>query len=288
MKLTLGKREVNLILGIISLGVLVSYIFFFYMPKNEDYQKRLATSETLITQSNQITNLSADLQKLEENRTRYQEELDKIRPSFENPAPSIPQVEENVDHNSLIITLEEIADRNQIDMTMKTPFENGSTGSNGGNNSNPNGMIDQANQNLQNGGIANNIGTGDANQVANELGVQSNSLGEQVNNGNEVGGSSNPNTVPLQGNPNDPMNNMNGMNGMVGTPSTNDGTYQFNVLGEYRSIMIFLFELRNLEYQGSISNFELKYNTEESTKEGGFPLNATFNVKFSSNKGGVE
>lgn len=289
MKLSLSKREVNLILGVISLLVLVSYIFFFYMPKNEDYKKRMETFELLSSQSKQIRDVNSDLQKLQENKSLYEAELNKIRPIPNQP--NTPQLEDNVDHNSLIVTLEEIADRSQIDMVMRTPYENASsaisTPVNGETGTvNPDGTIsqaiDQTNQELQNGGIAQNVGGGATNQAANELGVEGTTLGGNPTN-DPAGDPNNPtgsaNTVPLQGMPN--------VENQV-PQQTNDGSYQFNILGEYRSIMIFLFELRNLEYKGVITNFEIKHNPAEGSKEIGFPLSATFNVKFSAKEGGVE
>ena len=71
-------------------------------------------------------------------------------------------------------------------------------------------------------------------------------------------------------------------------PSGGDITYEIEIRGEYRSVMVFMHKVQNLISILRVDNFVITYNEEARTKEKhqSFPLEARFNITFFSQEGG--
>lgn len=238
----LSKRDVNLILGIISLVIIVAFIFLVYMPKYKDYQTEMDKIQPNRTYYQQAKSLIQNLPQLEENLKSYQDKKD------------TKQVTKSLNENQLFITLEELADANQIDMF----FQKASS---------------QPTQTAPATGQAT-----DPNATAGANGTPANGQGTPAT--TPATTPTTPATTPANGQAADP----NTANGQVPTVA-GANTYTMAIKGEYRSIMVFLFELRNLEFPATISQFKLVYNQNPS-KDNGFPLEATFVVSFADKGGG--
>lgn len=236
----LSKRDVNLILGLLSFILLLSFIFFFYTPKNEQYKEEVASLDSTRVQFQKTKAVLQDLPTLEGNLEKYREKSAK-------KAAEVPTESNHLNENKLLITLEDLADRTQIDMELSknilnptppvTPVASNPTGTN------PDGTpITPA--------------TPEATPPADGTTTT------------PTDGTVTPATTPP------PV-----------APPIEDGSYKFVLKGEYRSVMVFLFEIRNLEFPANVSNFEIKYN-QKISNEKGFPLEATFTAKF-EDQGGV-
>lgn len=244
----LSKRDVNLILGILSLLLLVSFIFFFYAPKHKMYQSEAAQLEPLRSDFKKVKAETAKLPELEENLKKYQEKVNAkeelARKKAEEDAKN--NVHAGLNTNQLIITLEELADKANVDMELKLPIDSS-------------------------GEVLTDMTTDPA-------------IAEPA-----------PETPPVPETPETPETPAEAGDApaedgeaVIDPPPMDgmqDNSYGFRLKGEYRSLMIFLFELRNLEYPATISKFEVKYN-EENSKELGFPLEATFSAVFEEGQGG--
>lgn len=252
-KLKLSKRDVNLILGFLSLIILVSYIFVSYKPKHDIFVEKESAYHFMLEEERKIVNQTPNIKKLEEVRMQYQTKINEKEMQSSNS--------EAVKENELIVTLEEVAEKTQIDMKVVLPIENlGVQTSITGQESTTTPPVDGSGVDTNNGEpISPNEGL--------------------VENANSLSAQTDPNKIPLNANP------ITQENAVQNTEPVDDGTYTFSIRGEYRSIMVFLFELRNLEYPASVDNFELIYNQGDS-KEIGFPLEATFTARF-QDKGGV-
>lgn len=261
----LSKRDVNLILGIISLVIIVAFIFLVYMPKYKDYQTEMDKIQPNRTYYQQAKSLIQNLPQLEENLKSYQDKKD------------TKQVTKSLNENQLFITLEELADANQIDMffqkassqpTQTAPATGQATDPNataGGNGTPANGTTDP------------NAANGQAAPAT----TPTTPANGQATDPNAAGGT---NGTPANGTPSNGTPDPNAANGQAPTVA-GANTYTMAIKGEYRSIMVFLFELRNLEFPATISQFKLVYNQNPS-KDNGFPLEATFVVSFADKGGG--
>lgn len=247
----LSKRDVNLILGLLSLLLLVAFIFFFYAPKYEAYQNELNALEPLRTGFKEVKIEVAKLPELKTNLEKYQvkvqEKEEKARKKAEEDAKN--NVTEGLNENQLIVTLEELADKTNVDMELKLPI-------------------------------------GNPGQVLTDL---TETPAAPVGETPPAEGTETPpadGTTPPADGTTPPAGEGEVVIDPLPLENVQDGSYGFKMKGEYRSLMIFLFELRNLEYPATISKFEVKYN-EQDSKELGFPLEATFNAVFEDGQGGV-
>lgn len=244
----LSKRDVNLILGILSLLLLVAFIFFFYAPKHEAYKDEVAQLEPLRTGFKNVKIETAKLPELKENLEKYQEKVrekeDRERKKAEEDAKN--NVTEGLNENQLIVTLEKLADKTNVDMELKLPI----------------GTPGQVLTDPSETPVA-PVGETPPAEEADPAVETPAAEGETPPAGE---GEVVIPPLPLE--------------------SVQNNSYGFKMKGEYRSLMIFLFELRNLEYPATISKFEVKYN-EQDSKELGFPLEATFEAVFEDGQGGV-
>lgn len=227
----LSKRDVNLILGVLSLLLIVAFIFLVYTPKYKDYQERLQSLEPYHQRLSEGKVAVEKLPKLVETLNKYEEQ--RVQKNEE--------VKEFVE-TDFFATIEELADQSNIDLSSFT--------------------------------TASATVTTPETPVAPATTPSPNTEPKSVTNGTAP-------TTPTT--PTDQTSTP--ATAPPATPDTGSGfSYKVSVKGEYRALMVFIFELRNLEFPATIKGFNLKYN-EGTAKEDGFPLQAEFTISFDAGGG---
>lgn len=235
--MTLGSKQVNLILSLISFAIAVVFVIFFYLPKTEKVDSLTKDVETLHENVRDAQMVTRTEKKLKDN-------LEKLRKKQEQK--TIAEAKKDgirATESKLLATIEKIANDNKIDI-----------------------------KDFKRAGAA-NAPTPEPSQ---STGIPSGTAG-----------------VPTPTTPNG------------GIPQTTSGgetkAFDLNVQGEYRSLMTFLFELRSTKGNPIIETFTLGYNSKDNEKMAnaskmkvkkksphlnGYPVKASFTVKFEHVKGG--
>lgn len=267
----------NIVTSLVSLVIFGLFISLFYAPRHEIYDNKVDVLEEMAVKKSEGAKMGAQRSELEKTlktyedafyaeSAKYNEKQNALMPSSE------PVAIEGLDEEELIIALEDLADMTQIDMKLRLPSEGvesndpvadqTGTGTNPATPNDGSNFMDQdkTEQILETGKI--------------ERGTQSIINDIDPNNPN-ANATQNQDLINLNIDPNAIVDQI--QNEVQG--ATPIDYYTFNIRGEYRSIMVFLFELRNLENPATISNFELVYNEGEGTTNI-FPLSAKFTATF--------
>lgn len=222
----LSKRDVNLILGVLSLLLIVAFIFLVYTPKYQKYQ--------------------TELEKL----TPYQQRLSEGKIAIEN----LPKLEETLNaYEAQRAKKEEVKEFVETDF-FATIEE----------------LAEQTNVDLSTFATASATPSPATTTPSTETPAPTTPAPTQPNGADVTSGTTTPTTPP----------NGDATVAPTSTPQSSGGyAYSVGIKGEYRAIMVFLFELRNLEFPATIKGLQMKYNDGKS-KTSGFPLQATFTISF--------
>lgn len=235
--MTLGSKQVNLILSLISFAIAVVFVIFYYLPKTEEVDSLTKSVEARHDNVREAQMVVRTEKTLQENLKKLQDK-ERAKNEAEAKKDGIRATE-----SKLLATIEKIANDNKIDIK---DFKRSGAG---------------------------------------EASVQTPSQSTGVPAGTAG--------IPTPSTP----------NGGIPQPST--GTtkaFDLNVQGEYRSLMTFLFELRSTKGSPIIEKFTLGYNSKDNEKMAnaskmkvkkksphlnGYPIKASFTVKFEHVKGGA-
>lgn len=248
----LQKKYVNLIFAIISLLIITYFFIGVYTPNTRKIKVLERDVQELNTYFRDAQNV------VNKGMKEPQSYEDLYKKKFDELANIFP---DKLSREEIIVTIEKIAkelkiDISQFDISLNT-----------GNNSNASNVImndftQSTDEMLENAKkLAQSLPEEERNKYIETL-MNDTSLYQQA------------------------MQNANTQMQTVGSDEIN---VNITIHGEYRSIIMFLFKLQNLEYKNSISNFALNYfetakGDHPIAKE--FPLEATFSITFHKNGGG--